>query len=334
MNGQAATCTTDGWKEYYQCSCGHVYTDQECTDEITNLVTWKAGDGKIAASHTLGDPIAAVEANCTDKGMKQHRECSVCGTLFDMDGNVKTAEELSIATNGTHAFGDWTSNGDGTHTRGCSHNNEHTETDNCAGGSATCTEKAICSTCNTAYGQADGHDYSEATCVAKAKCSVCGEEVGELADHNDADENGKCDVCNHQMSTIPEETTPEPTETTPEPTETTPEPTETTPEPTETTPELTETTPEPEQPTSPTTNPTTSTMPKEETKKGLSGGAIAGIVIGSTVVVAGGGFAIWWFAIQKHTVAQLGAACKSIAGKVGSFFKGIFEKIKKLFSKK
>ena len=172
MNGQAATCTTDGWKEYYQCSCGHVYTDQECTNEITNLVAWKAGDGKIAASHTLGDPIAAVEANCTDKGMKQHRECSVCGTLFDMDGNVKTAEELSIATNGTHAFGDWTSNGDGTHTRGCSHNNEHTETDNCAGGSATCTEKAICSTCNTAYGQADGHDYSEATCVAKAKCSV------------------------------------------------------------------------------------------------------------------------------------------------------------------
>ena len=72
----------------------------------------------------------------------------------------------------------------------------------------------------------------------------------------------------------------------------------------------------------------------EEPKKGLSGGAIAGIVVGSTVVVGTGGFAVWWFAIQKHTFAELGTACKSIAGKVGGFFNGIFEKIKKLFSKK
>ena len=380
VNGQAATCTVDGWKDYYRCSCGHIYTDKDCTNEITNLVAWKAGDGKIAAAHTLGDLIAATEPNCTVEGKKAHYECSVCGTFFDEEENVKAEGELTIPANDAHSFGAWTSNGDGTHTRICLHNNEHTETDDCAGGSATCTEAAVCSTCNKAYGELKPHDYSEATCTAKAKCSVCGaetgeleahdyseatctakakcsvcgaetgelkphdyseatctkkatcsvcqaetgdfaphnyseatctakakcsacgEETGELADHIDENEDGKCDVCEYQMTTIPEETTPEPEETTPTPEETEPE------QPSDTTP--------------------------EEPKKGLSGGAIAGIVVGSTVVVGTGGFAVWWFAIQKHTFAELGTACKSISGKVGGFFNGIFEKIKKLFSKK
>ena len=413
VNGQAATCTTDGWNDYYQCSCGHIYTEKECTNEITNLVAWKAGEGRIAAAHTLGDLIAATEPNCTVEGKKAHYECSVCSTLFDEEKNVKTESELTIPTNGTHAFGAWASNGDGTHTRICSHNNAHKESADCEGGTATCTEAAVCSTCNTAYGKANGHDYSEATCTKKATCSVCGDETGELkahdyseatctkkatcsvcgdetgelkahdyseatctkkatcsvcgdetgelkahdyseatciakakcsvcqqetgdladhkyseatciakakcsvcqqetgdfADHVDTNEDGKCDVCQHQMSTIPEQTTPEPEQTTPEPEGTTPEP---------------------ENPETPDDKPDD----PEEPKTGLSGGAIAGIVIGSTAVAGAGGFAVWWFAIQKHTVAELGSACKTVGGKIGGFFKGVFEKIKNLFSKK
>ena len=45
-------------------------------------------------------------------------------------------------------------------------------------------------------------------------------------------------------------------------------------------------------------------------KKGLSGGAVAGIVIGSVAVVGIGGFSIFWFAVKKKSFADLIAAIK------------------------
>ena len=47
-------------------------------------------------------------------------------------------------------------------------------------------------------------------------------------------------------------------------------------------------------------------------KEGLSGGAIAGIVIGSVAVAGIGGFAIFWFAVKKKTFADLIAAIKAL----------------------
>ena len=52
-----------------------------------------------------------------------------------------------------HSWGEWTSNGNGTHTRTCIADSSHTETGNCSGGKATSTEKAVCETCHKAYGE-------------------------------------------------------------------------------------------------------------------------------------------------------------------------------------
>ena len=52
-----------------------------------------------------------------------------------------------------HSWGEWTSNGNGTHKRICSLDSSHTETGSCSGGKATGTEKAVCETCHTAYGE-------------------------------------------------------------------------------------------------------------------------------------------------------------------------------------
>ena len=74
--------------------------------------------------------------------------------------------------------------------------------------------------------------------------------------------------------------------------------------------------------------------PTPDKKDGLSGGAIAGIVIGSVAVVGIGGFALLWFAVKKKTFADLGVAMKKGFTAIGNFFKTLGEKIKALFTTK
>lgn len=69
-------------------------------------------------------------------------------------------------------------------------------------------------------------------------------------------------------------------------------------------------------------------------KKGLSGGQIAGIVIGTLLLAGIGGFAIFWFAVKKKTFADLGVALKKGFTAIGNFFKTLGAKIKALFTKK
>lgn len=69
-------------------------------------------------------------------------------------------------------------------------------------------------------------------------------------------------------------------------------------------------------------------------KDGLSGGQIAGIVIGVLLFAGIGGFAIFWFAVKKKTFADLGVALKKGFTAIGNFFKTLGAKIKALFTKK
>ena len=89
-----------------------------------------------------------------------------------------------------HDWGAWTQNSDEkTHTRICKRDTSHTETENCHGGTATCTAKAVCTACGGEYGEMAAHSFtaekaeaqylkSAATCTEKAvyykSCAVCG----------------------------------------------------------------------------------------------------------------------------------------------------------------
>lgn len=77
----------------------------------------------------------------------------------------------------------------------------------------------------------------------------------------------------------------------------------------------------------------------------ISGGAIAGIVIGSVLLAGIGGFAVLWFAVKKKTFADLGVALKKgftamdngikpACRAIGNFYKTLGVKIKALFTKK
>ena len=79
-------------------------------------------------------------------------------TVTDKAGN---AAEMTVTVNDGHTFGEWTSNGDGTHTRKCTVDGcNGVETKDCSGGTATCTEKAVCEVCGKAYGELDANNHS------------------------------------------------------------------------------------------------------------------------------------------------------------------------------
>ncbi len=91
-------------------------------------------------------------------------------TLSPADGEQKiivtdkagNTAEMTVTVHGGHPFGEWTSNGDGTHSRKCTVDGcKGVETMACSGGKATCTEKAVCEYCGKAYGKTDSNNHTD-----------------------------------------------------------------------------------------------------------------------------------------------------------------------------
>ena len=124
-------------------------------------------------------------ATCTEKAV-YYTSCTECGQSSKGTADEETFEYGNALG---HKYGEWVSNGDGTHTRVCANDSTHTETKACHGGKATCTAKAICEDCGKAYGEMTAHTFTAktasakylktaATCTAKAvyytSCADCG----------------------------------------------------------------------------------------------------------------------------------------------------------------
>ena len=133
--------------------------------------------------------------------------------------------EMTVTVNNGHTFGEWVSDNDGKHTRKCIVDGcDAFETENCSGGNATCTEKAVCDVCGKAYGEFDGtnheggvqewttrtafnHEQKWNCCGAvivaseahEWKDGVC-RECGYVCLHNDADKDHVCDYCKKTIS--------------------------------------------------------------------------------------------------------------------------------------
>ena len=142
--------------------------------------------------------------------------------VTDKSGNNA---EMTVTVNNGHTFGEWVSDNDGKHTRKCTVDGCNAfETENCSGGNATCTEKAVCDACGKAYGEFDGtnheggvqewmtrtafnHEQKWNCCGAvivaseahEWKDGVC-RECGYVCLHNDADKDHICDYCKKTIS--------------------------------------------------------------------------------------------------------------------------------------
>ena len=124
-------------------------------------------------------------SSCTEKAV-YYKSCTVCGLSSKGTDGEATFESGSVLG---HEWGAWTSNGNATHTRVCSRDASHTETENCHGGTADCTHKAACTVCGGEYGELLAHDFtaeiaeakylkSGSTCTEKdvyyKSCAACG----------------------------------------------------------------------------------------------------------------------------------------------------------------
>ena len=184
------TCTQKGVTEGSHCSkceailiqqeeiaaLGHIGGQATCTQKaVCSRCNEQYGS---LLAHEYGELIAQVESTCSATGMQAHFECSNCHKVFKNDDNKTetTIEELVIAVNpDAHSFGEWVKdeNAD-THTRVCAHNGKHTQTENCRGGDATCTEKATCEVCHERYGSLLSHEYGELIEQVESTCSATG----------------------------------------------------------------------------------------------------------------------------------------------------------------
>lgn len=326
---QEPTCTQTGMQAHYKCSVCNKYFDESKTEKTVEELTIPIDPN----AHDFGAWIAEVPATCKDTGVKAHKDCNRCNRHYDESGNEIT--DLTIPTNDNHDWNAWVSNGDGTHTRTCKRDSDHKETGTCSGGKATCTTKAVCDVCRTTYGDTAPHTYGDLIPEVPATtedfgvkehkdCKVCGKHfdkdgneitelrIAKIGTHNVVingesnfyahgesvtvtaeDKEGKefvgwKDASGKIVSTKKEYTF-------------------------EVKDEMVLTAVY--QDKAPGGGTIDGEIAPAPDKKGLSGGQIAGIVIGSIAGVGIVGFAIFWFVVKKKSFAELISAIKALFNK-------------------
>ena len=82
---------------------------------------------------------------------------------------------------GGHAWGKWSSAGNGTHIRSCMNYCSEVDTASCFGGTATCSAKAVCEACGGEYGEKDPNNHALVHPYAKAPtCTEIGWDTYDL----------------------------------------------------------------------------------------------------------------------------------------------------------
>ena len=154
MNGKISNCYNVGeitGSGYVSKIAVSAYNDSRPTNcyYLSDTDTDLNGTAKTAAEFANGDVLDELKAGRNDSpwdSCQYVAAAKITLPVFKGQGDEHTHN------------GNWTSNGDGTHSRHCTCN--VVETQNCSGGTATCTEKAKCKDCGAEYGDVLGHDFT------------------------------------------------------------------------------------------------------------------------------------------------------------------------------
>ena len=175
-------------------------TDYICSDGIvldgTSPVITGIENGKTYCEAQTVTVDEKYVDTVTVNGKKFTLDESGSFTLAPADGEQKivvtdkagNTAEMTVTVNDGHTFGEWTSNGDGTHTRQCTADGctEGVETDNCTDED----KNHICDICGNII---SNHEDANQDHV----CDLCGKVI---SNHEDADNNHVCDHCGKVIS--------------------------------------------------------------------------------------------------------------------------------------
>ena len=103
-----------------------------------------------------------------------------------------------------HAWGEWSSAGNGTHIRSCTRSNcDAVDTASCTGGTATCSAKAVCVTCGAEYGEKDSNNHALEQHAAKAPtCTEIGWNAYETCSRCDYTTYAELPILGHDYQAV------------------------------------------------------------------------------------------------------------------------------------
>lgn len=155
----------------------------------------------------LGHDWGAWTPNYASNGTHTRR-CKRCNAeeTGSCSGGYATCDTLGMCNTcggsyyGGHAWGEWSSAGNGTHTRSCTNYCREVDTAKCTGGKATCTTKAVCEVCGGEYGEKDSNNHALEQHAAKAPtCTEIGWDAYETCSRCDYTTYTELPALNHDL---------------------------------------------------------------------------------------------------------------------------------------
>lgn len=136
------------------------------------------------------------------------RRCKRCNAeeTGSCSGGYATCDTLGMCNTcggsyyGGHAWGEWSSAGNGTHTRSCTNYCREVDTAKCTGGKATCSAKAVCVECGGEYGEKDPNNHDLVQHAAKTPtCTEKGWDAYETCSRCDYTTYAELPALNHAL---------------------------------------------------------------------------------------------------------------------------------------
>lgn len=195
-SGGTATCKEQATCEHCEAKYGNVSTDNHVSTEVKYV---SKGNGKHDILYKCCDAVKEADVACSGGQATECGKKNVCKDCLTEYGEpLAHSWKTEYKSDGTQHWHECSRTG-------CT---AISTKENCAGGTATCTEKATCTTCGNEYGTALGHNYATtwstdgtnhwhecsrchdkkdlaahsggtATCTEQATCTACGTKYGD-----------------------------------------------------------------------------------------------------------------------------------------------------------